>query len=86
MSNRIDKSITFRFKVWIGQKLNLSNAPLCRVFNKAGTESYTLTSDMFVIIRSNKKGSKSTDVLPASLISCEMSKVMAKELERIGFA
>lgn len=82
MTNQVDRSFTFRLKVWLGIKLKIEGAPLCRVFNKKMTESYTLHSDGMVIIKPIK--GKGTDMIPAAFISSELSVVMSKELERLG--
>lgn len=71
-------NIWFRFSVWIGKKFKIEGAPLCRVFNDARSESYTLTNDGMVLIQGVK--SKAIDVVPLSLCSESLAEKFSKAL------
>tara|TARA_R110000822_G_scaffold228626_2_gene361007 strand:+ start:1176 stop:1418 length:243 start_codon:yes stop_codon:yes gene_type:complete len=47
----------FKIAVWLGNILNISGAPICRVWNDTGTEHYTLKKDGWIIIGSPDNGS-----------------------------
>lgn len=70
----------FQFQVWIGKKLKIDGAPICRISNDANTESYTLRNDGWVIIQGKKQ--KTTDALPIFLCSHNLQEKFATELTK----
>lgn len=70
----------FKFLVWFGKKLNIDGAPICRLFNEAKTEHYTLTNDGWVIIQS--VSSKATDAIPVFLCNPTLQERFTKELDK----
>ena len=70
----------FKFLVWFSNKLNIDGAPICRVFNEAKTEHYTLTNDGWVIVQGIK--SKATDSIPVFLCNPKLQEQFAEELNK----
>lgn len=68
----------FKILVWLGRKFQIEGAPVCRVYNDARTEHYTLTNDGWVI--SQGVGSKSTDAIPFYMVSQELQDKFAAVL------
>jgi hypothetical protein len=62
--------VWFNFQVWLGKKLKVNGAPVCRVFNDVGTEHYTLTNDGWVLIQGVQ--SKSVSAIPIQLASANL--------------
>jgi len=69
----------FKFLVLLGKITNWPGLPICRVFNEARTESYTLRRDGWVLIQG--LNSKSTDMLPIMMVSQKLVDKFEEELK-----
>lgn len=69
----------FKFLCWLGKKIPDSGLPLCRVYNDAKTEHYTLQNDGWVICQG--VGQTATDALPIMMVSEKLQQKFAAALD-----
>lgn len=72
----------FKIALWFGLRFDFPGLPLCRVFNDAKTEHYTLRRDGLVFIQSVKTGS--IDALPITMVSEKLVEKFDDELVKVG--